>query len=64
MDDKASNDADLEAFSQALSAAKSLNDTFSWPISQYNFQSIHENVSVSIIRFEVCMNIPLCFQGF
>ena len=47
-DEKPSNDIDINAFSEALSFAINLNDTFSWPIDHYSFQPIHENVSVRI----------------
>ncbi|CAF4643336.1 unnamed protein product, partial [Rotaria magnacalcarata] len=47
VDENTSNDADINAFSDALSAAIILNDTtFSWPIDQFNFQSISDNVTV------------------
>ncbi len=48
MDEKTSNDAGIDAFSNALLAAINLTDKFRWPINQYSFQSIHENVSVCI----------------
>ena len=48
MDEKTSNNADTTTFSEALSAAMNLTDTFSWPIDQYSFQSIYENVNVCI----------------
>ncbi|CAF0794953.1 unnamed protein product [Rotaria sp. Silwood1] len=49
VDEKTSNDADLNGFSEALVAAINLTDTFSWPINQFSFQSVHENVSDSNI---------------
>lgn len=46
MDEQSSNDADINAFPDVLSAAINLTDTFSWPIDQYSFQSVQENVNV------------------
>ncbi len=48
VDERTSNDAGIDAFSNALLAAINLTDKFRWPINQYSFQSIHENVSVCI----------------
>ncbi len=48
VDEKTSNNADGDTFSGALSAAMNLTDPFPWPIDQYSFQSIHENVNVCI----------------
>ncbi|CAF0775338.1 unnamed protein product [Adineta steineri] len=45
LDDTASNDADAEAFSKALSAAINLTDQFNWPKEQFSFQSVYENVT-------------------
>ncbi|CAM4941620.1 unnamed protein product [Rotaria socialis] len=54
VDEKTSNDADLNAFYDALSAAIILNDTtFSWPVDQFNFQSISDNVTDSNIYSSV-----------
>jgi hypothetical protein len=47
-DDTTSNDADVEVFSKALSAAINLTDQFFWPKYQFSFQSVYENVSVCI----------------
>ncbi|CAF2402152.1 unnamed protein product [Rotaria sp. Silwood2] len=49
VDEKTSQDADINGFSEALAAAINLTDTFSWPINQFSFQSVHENVSDSNI---------------
>jgi hypothetical protein len=48
VDDTTSNDADIEVFPKALSAAINLTDYFSWPKNQLSFQSVYENVSVCI----------------
>ncbi|CAF1098489.1 unnamed protein product [Rotaria sordida] len=53
VDKKTSNDVDINTFSEALSAAINLTDTFSWPINQFSFQSVHKNVSDSNIYSSV-----------
>ena len=49
IDETSSNDADRDAFQQALVAAKNLNDTFSWPSGKLSFQSVYANVTVNNI---------------
>ncbi|CAF3649865.1 unnamed protein product [Adineta steineri] len=39
------NNVEINTFSEALTAAMNLTDSFSWPIDQYSFQSLHENVN-------------------
>ena len=46
VDDTTSNDADVDLFASALSAAENLTEEFSWPHRQLSFQSVYENVSV------------------
>ena len=48
VDDATSNDIDSEVFSEALAAAINLTDKFTWPRDHLTFQSVYENVSVSV----------------
>ncbi|CAF1595741.1 unnamed protein product, partial [Adineta steineri] len=45
VDKKSMNNVEINTFSEALTAAMNLTDSFSWPIDQYSFQSLHENVN-------------------
>jgi hypothetical protein len=40
----------MDIFPEALAAAKNLNDTFAWPLNQFSFHSIYENLSVRTRR--------------
>ena len=61
VDNSTSNDADTEVFSTALSAAIDLTDQFTWPKSQFSFQSVFENVSVCIIQLSFIHFNPLLY---
>ncbi|CAF1329870.1 unnamed protein product [Adineta steineri] len=45
VDKKSMNNVEINTFSDALTAAMNLTDSFSWPIDQYTFQSFHKNVN-------------------
>ena len=48
VDDTISTDINSEVFTEALAAAINLTDKFTWPKDHLSFQSVYENVSVSI----------------
>ncbi|CAF1361360.1 unnamed protein product [Adineta steineri] len=52
VDKKSMNNVEINTFSEALTAAMNLTDSFSWPIDQYSFQSLHENVNDVCNRLE------------
>lgn len=52
VDDTTSTDINADVFAEALAAAINLTDKFIWPKYHFSFQSVYENVSVSIRSLE------------